>query len=66
MLSSPYYAKNYAGIIDTSLRSALLVYVTEFAKRGLPHTSDLQTSTIHNFRCVKAISPQIVQFRALT
>ena len=39
--------------------------MTEFAKRGLPHTSDLQFSTIHNFRCVKAMDPQIVQFRAL-
>ena len=27
-------------------------YVTGFAKRGLPHTSDVQTSMIHNFRCV--------------
>ena len=44
----------------------LVTYVTEFAKRGLPHTSDLQTSTIHNFRCVTAMGPQIVQFRALT
>ena len=24
-------------------------YVTGFTKRGLPHTSDLQTSTIYNF-----------------
>ena len=28
------------------------LFVTGFAKRGLPHTSDLQDSTIHNFRCV--------------
>ena len=44
----------------------IYIYVTEFAKRGLPHTSDLQTSTIHNFRCVKAMGLQIVQFRTLT
>ena len=41
-------------------------FVTRFAKRGLPHTSDLQVSTIYNFRCVKAMELQIVQFRALT
>ena len=30
-------------------------YVTGFAKRGLPHTSDFQTSTIHNLTCVRAM-----------
>ena len=44
----------------------LVIFVTGFAKRGLPHTSDLQASTIHNFRCVKAMELQIIQFRALT
>jgi len=29
--------------------------VTGFAKRGLPHTSNLPTLTIHKFRLVKAI-----------
>ena len=46
--------------------STLSIYVTGFVKRGLPHTSDLQASTIHNFRCVKAMGLQIVQFRGLT
>ena len=32
----------------------------------LPQTSDLQTSTIHNFGCVIAIDLKIVQFRVLT
>ena len=27
-------------------------YVNGFVKNGLACTSDLQTSTIHNFRCV--------------
>ena len=40
--------------------------MTGFAKRGLTHTSDLETSITHNFRCVKAKGLQIVQFRALT
>ena len=35
-------------------------------KKGLPHTSDLQTSTIHNFEYVKAIDQHIVYLRALT
>ena len=41
-------------------------YVTGFAKRGLPHTSNLQASTIHNFLCVHAMGLQIVQLRAPT
>ena len=41
------------------------IIVTEFAKRGLPHTSDLQASTIHNLRFVKAMDLEIVQFRLL-
>ena len=31
------------------------LFVTGFAKRGLPHTSNLLTLTIYNFRLVKAI-----------
>ena len=31
------------------------LYVTGFAKRGLPHASNLLTLTISNFRLVKAI-----------
>ena len=42
------------------------LYVTGFAKRDLPHTSDLQTSTIHNFECVKAMGLQNLQCRVLT
>ena len=42
-----------------------IAYVTGFAKRGLPHTSNLQTSKINNFRCVIAIDLKIVQFRGL-
>ena len=34
-------------------------------KKGLPHTSDLQASTIHNFRWLKGINLQIVQLRVL-
>ena len=34
-------------------------------KRALPHTSDLQTSIIHNFKCIKAMGLQNVQFRVL-
>ena len=40
------------------------IYVTGFAKRGLPHTCDFQASTIYNFRYVKAMDLEIVQFRA--
>ena len=40
-------------------------YVTGFAKRGLPHTSDSLASLIHNLRCVKAMDLEIVQFRPL-
>ena len=39
--------------------------MTEFAKRGLPHTSDLYASTIHNLRFVKAMDLEIVRFRLL-
>ena len=48
------------------LKAEASLNVTGFTKRGLPHTSDLQASTIHNFRCVKAMELQIIQFRALT
>ena len=44
----------------------IIIIVTGFAKRGLPHTSDFQTSTIHNFTCVRAMDLQIVQFRVPT
>ena len=37
-------------------RSPWPINVTGFAKRGLPHTTDLSTSTIHNFKCVKAMA----------
>ena len=39
------------------------VYVTVFAKRGLPHTFDLQASTIYNLRSVKAMDLEIVHVR---
>ena len=41
------------------------LYVTGFVKRGLPHTSDLQASTIQDFRWLKGMDLQIVQFRVL-
>ena len=31
------------------------LYVTGFAKRGLPHTSNLPTVMVHNFTMEKAI-----------
>jgi len=33
-----------------------IINVTGFAKRGLPHTSNLPTLTIHNFRLKTAIA----------
>ena len=36
-----YYTYSYVAIKDQ--------FVTGFVKRGLPYTSDLQTSTIHSF-----------------
>ena len=41
------------------------LYVTGFAKRSFPHTSSLQTFTIHNLRCVKAMNLQYAWLRAL-
>ena len=38
----------------------------DLRKRGFPHTFDLQASTIHNLRCVKAMDLEIVQFRLTT
>jgi len=38
-----------------------LVYVTGFAKRDLPHTFDLPTSAIHNFRHITAIVLQLLK-----
>ena len=35
-------------------------------KESSTYTCDLQTSTIHNFRRVKAMNLQIIQFRVLT
>jgi len=32
----------------------IVIYVTGFAKRGLPHTSNLPTLMIDNFRLVQA------------
>ena len=40
--------------------------VTGFAKRGLPHTSNLPTLTNHNFRLEGAIALQFSQKRAIT
>ena len=40
-------------------------FVTGFVKRRLSHTSDLQTSMIHNFEFVTAIDQQIVYLRTL-
>ena len=54
-------------IISTALAGTVLaLYVTGFAKTGLPLTYDLQASTIHNFRWLKGMDLQIVQLRALT
>ena len=54
-------------IISTALAGTVLaLYVTGFAKTGLPHTYDLQASTIHNFRWLKSMDLQIVPLRALT
>ena len=41
------------------------IFVTKFAKRGLPHTSNLQTSRIHNFRFEKVMNLKFAQPRAL-
>ena len=35
----------------------LIIYVTEFAKRGLLHASNFPTLTSHNFICKQAIKP---------
>jgi len=40
--------------------------VTGFAKRGLPHTSNLPTLTISNFRLVKVIALKFGKQEALT
>jgi len=40
--------------------------VTEFTKRGLPHTSIVPTLMIHNFRLVKAIDLKFGQYEAPT
>ena len=37
-------------------------YVTGFAKRGLPHTSNLPTLTIDNFRLERAIALKFGQW----
>jgi len=39
--------------------------VTGFAKKGLPHTSNLLTSRIHNFGCVEVMNLKFAQPRAL-
>ena len=49
----------------TNSALGLAIIVTGFAKRGLPHTSDLQASIIYNLRCIKAMDLEIVQFRPL-
>ena len=58
-LKKIYIYNIHACIYIIYIRVYIYIYVTGFAKRGLPHTSDLQTSTIHNFRCVKAMGLQI-------
>jgi len=40
---------------DTSITA----FVIGFAKKGLPHTFDLPTLTIHKFRLIKAIDLEI-------
>ena len=49
-----YYTYSYVAIKDQ--------FVTGFAKRGHPNTSDLQASS---FRWLKGMDLQIVQFRVL-
>ena len=44
----------------------LNLFVTEFAKRGLPHTFNLLISTTHNFKYLKAMDLKFGQFTALT
>ena len=39
--------------------------VTGFVKRGLPHTSNLPTLTIHNVGLVKTIGLKFAQCRAI-
>ena len=43
-----------------------IINVTGFVKRGLPHTSNLLTSVIHNFRSVNAMNLKFAQYKALT
>ena len=43
-----------------------LKYVTGFAKRGLPRTSNIPTLTMHSFRSVKAADLKLAQPRPLT
>ena len=57
---------NYVEFMHISIRLHYIIIVTGFAKRGLPHTSDLQASTIYKFRLLKGMDLQILQFRVLT
>jgi len=51
-------------LITLSLKKRL--YVTGFAKRGLPHTFNLPTLTIDNFRLVNATDLKFGQQEAST
>ena len=46
---------------DCNRNGIELSYVTGFAKRGLPHTSNLPTLAIHNFGLERAISLKVGQ-----
>ena len=53
-------------IIELRMCENGLLYVTGFVKRGLPHTSNIPTLTIHNFRLVNATDLKVGQQEAPT
>ena len=54
----------YRGTKINTLKCFLL-FVIKLVKRGLPHASNLPTSTNHNLRCVKVMNLKFSQPRAL-
>ena len=47
------YCKHDGNMLDVNcFINQLAIYVTGFAKRSLPHTSNIPTLIIHNFRLV--------------
>ena len=43
------------GPVATHIKSNQIKYVTGFVRRGLPHTPNLPTLTIHNFKLNTAL-----------